>query len=181
MVIAHKLCSNDTLPLFTVMVHPLPTPTIIQNNTTLSSGSYSSYQWFYEGNPLSGATAQSHIAIANGNYHVIVTDLNGCSNSSDTVLVGNVSVIGVNNGFISVEIFPNPNDGAFTINGEIENSGDITVSITDMLGRAIKTQMVHVKEKHFSESIKMNFLPASQYFLKIISSKQSFTLPFTIK
>jgi hypothetical protein len=49
---------------------PLPaTPVITQSGNLLSTtGGFASYQWFLNGNPISGATSSSHNATQDGNY-----------------------------------------------------------------------------------------------------------------
>ncbi len=62
-------------------------PTIIQTGSQLSvSAIYTTYQWYFNSNPIGGATSSSYTATANGTYDVVVTNANGCS-SSDTYIV----------------------------------------------------------------------------------------------
>jgi hypothetical protein len=80
-----------------VTVNPLPAaPTIsaggpvtfcIGGSVTLSSTAATSYQWFESGNPIAGATSQSFIANASGNYTVEITDANGCTAVSTATAV----------------------------------------------------------------------------------------------
>ncbi len=44
---------------------------------------YVSYQWNLNGTPISGATSSTYEATVSGSYTVSVTDLNGCSGTSD--------------------------------------------------------------------------------------------------
>ena len=48
----------------------------------LSTQGFSSYQWFYEGFPLTGANWQEYAAMASGTYSVQVLDANGCTGIS---------------------------------------------------------------------------------------------------
>ncbi|MCX7831011.1 MAG: hypothetical protein N2445_08150, partial [Acidobacteria bacterium] len=45
----------------------------------LSTQQYSSYQWYRDGSPISGATSQNYTATSSGSYTVFVTDSYGCS------------------------------------------------------------------------------------------------------
>jgi hypothetical protein len=87
----------------TVVVNPLPTPTITPNgattfcngsSVTLTSSSATGNQWYRDNNLLSGATAQQYVATITGDYTVRVTDGNGCTGSSaaTTVTVTALSV-----------------------------------------------------------------------------------------
>jgi uncharacterized repeat protein (TIGR01451 family) len=51
-------------------------------NTTLTSSIGNSYQWSLNGSPIGGATSQTYVATAAGNYTVAVTNGSGCSGSS---------------------------------------------------------------------------------------------------
>lgn len=63
-----------------VTVFPLPQPIIMQNGSMLSTSiTYSSYQWYLNGNVLSGMSSHTIPITQAGMYSVGVTDSNGCS------------------------------------------------------------------------------------------------------
>src|SRR5207248_3676358 len=76
-------CTSAASAATTVTVNPIPaTPTITPGgpttfctggSVTLTSSSASGNQWFLNGNPIGGATSQTFIATASGNYPVPVT------------------------------------------------------------------------------------------------------------
>lgn len=53
-------------------------PTISVSNGTLSSTSATTYQWYLNGDAISGATSQTYTPTASGKYVVRITDANGC-------------------------------------------------------------------------------------------------------
>lgn len=76
-------------------VYPAPAvPIITPNGPTLESSPAASYQWYFEGGPIAGATGQTHDPALNGAYSVEITDANGCTAMSDTLVFLNVGVIG---------------------------------------------------------------------------------------
>jgi hypothetical protein len=111
---------------------------VTQNGTSLTSNATgATYQWLEcpANTPISGATSQSYTATVNGSYAVIITDNNGCSDTSSCY---NVSTVGtIENEFGNdLLLFPNPTDGQFAIDmGEIYNR--TTVTITDLTGKLI--------------------------------------------
>jgi hypothetical protein len=46
-----------------------------------------SWQWYEAGQPIQGADGSSLVVLLTGEYHALVTDTNGCTWSTDTVLV----------------------------------------------------------------------------------------------
>ncbi len=114
-----------------------------QNGATLTaSATGATYQWIDCSNnsAISGATAQSYTATANGSYAVVVTQ-NSCT---DTSACMNVTGIGIaENGFGSqLRVYPNPSKGDFFIDLGTTYS-DITVVITDIAGRTVLAQAVN--------------------------------------
>ena len=86
-IIDGKGCHGNVSGSATVIVNPLPTPTITGNlefcdglSTILETGTFNSYNW------TGGSNAQTLTVTSPGNYSVTVTDINSCSNS-DTVTV----------------------------------------------------------------------------------------------
>ncbi len=72
---------------------------------TLTAYSGSSYQWFWNGNPVNGAISSTYIAYSSGAYFVQVTDSNGCSAKSSVInIVTDLNEIDPN----SIQIYPNP-------------------------------------------------------------------------
>lgn len=102
----------------TVTINLLPPPAIPSISMILadlhSTPGYSSYQWYFNGNPVGGATDSIYTPTQNGNYYVVVTDANGCSTFSSTISVVDVGIAELlyNN---SLMLFPNPNNGSFTL------------------------------------------------------------------
>jgi uncharacterized protein YjdB len=89
-------------------INPLPTPAITYNAAahTLTTGSYSAYQWFDGATgPISGAT-NAVLTSVNGNhyYSVTVTDANGCMGSATWYGAVGVNTISA----ADIHVFPNP-------------------------------------------------------------------------
>jgi hypothetical protein len=89
-VVTQSGCSSAPSAATSVTVNPAPpTPTITPGgpttfcaggSVTLTSSSATGNQWYLDGNPIGGATNQSYIATASGNYTVVVTQ-SGCSSA----------------------------------------------------------------------------------------------------
>ena len=98
-------CTSAASNAVAVTVNPLPaTPTITPGgpttfctggSVTLTSSSATGNQWYLNGNPIGGATANTYLATAAGSYTVKVTDVNSCTSAASAATV--------------VTVNPNPN------------------------------------------------------------------------
>lgn len=110
-----------------------PKPQITINVDTLSTAlSYSSYQWLYEGNIIPGETNSKLVVSANGNYRVLVTTAEGCSDTSEVYEVTNqINSVRDVSASAAVTIFPNPTHNVLYI----QYSGSVNYRVLDVTGR----------------------------------------------
>ena len=73
------ICSDD----ISITINQTTAPTIQQVGNNLMSSNGQSYQWYLNGVMLSGETGQLLNILGDGEYHVEVTDQNGCSTMSE--------------------------------------------------------------------------------------------------
>ncbi|MBN8704138.1 MAG: T9SS type A sorting domain-containing protein, partial [Bacteroidetes bacterium] len=95
------------------------------------------YKWLDCNNnytPIANATSQSYTATANGSYAVEITNL-GCADTSACYPITGVSVIESTFDKV-VSVYPNPSNGTFIIDLG-ENQDNVTVIITDAMGRVV--------------------------------------------
>jgi hypothetical protein len=125
-----------------VIVLPTPeTPTITQSGNMLFSSLGITYQWFFEGNIIEGATEQSHSPEEEGGYQVQVGDENGCLSEFSLVFnFTNTQVEEAKNDH-DLQIFPNPTTNTISIGGNLIKNGNYKVWITDARGKIIKETM----------------------------------------
>ena len=108
-LIASNANGSDTLmlPNF-ITVYPQPSPQgIFQSGDTLFANQGAvSYQWFYSGTLIPGATDYFYVATQSGNFNIVATDENGCE-----VEAAIFDVLASTHSSLSnsqLEIFPNP-------------------------------------------------------------------------
>ena len=135
-------------------------PHISQTGTVLSTTGTGSYQWFLDGEAISGAINQTFSPLQNGNYTVMITDANGCQGLSSVFNVTNLSVT-ANSLYKKVAIFPNPTTGK--VNISLENEIIDKVEIVDIVGK-----VVAVKPSSTTQ-IDINELANGIYIFKIHS------------
>src|SRR5207249_8850837 len=95
-------CHSSVSAPTVITVNPLPaTPTInaggpttfcAGGSVTLTSSSGTGNQWSLNGSPIGGATNNTYLATASGNYTVVVTT-NGCSSAASAATTVTVNPI----------------------------------------------------------------------------------------
>jgi hypothetical protein len=130
-------CGNGTTsPDFNVTVNPIPpTPVVTVDEVTLSSDAPAGNQWYFEGNPIPGATGQTYEATLTGWYWCVVT-LNGCSSDESNheyVVITGVGELQTSN----FSIFPVPNDGNFTISMTSPVKQVISIVVYNKIGQPV--------------------------------------------
>jgi PKD repeat protein len=125
----------------TVNVFAPNVPTVSQAGTTLTASSAVSYQWYFNGNPIAGETNQTLNVTQNGSYTVETVDANGCTNTSAGFTVAN---IGIKDAafHVSISIFPNPNEGNFTVKGTVDSKSEYTLELRNTLGQLIQAETI---------------------------------------
>jgi hypothetical protein len=131
----------------TIAVNPMPIiiTTLDKNKiTTYQFGA--SFQWYNCDTKLTiaGATNQIYNANKNGNYAVIV-NLNNCIDTSDCVSVLSVGQGEINHGS-DFNIYPNPNNGSFTIKQSNISTFENKITILDMLGKIVYQSEINIKQ-----------------------------------
>ena len=153
------------------------------------------YQWGINGAPVSGATNSTfttHIYEINELISCTVTGTSPCDTPTNTnVGVGSIEIYGLNYlsagsltaGGNDLSLFPNPNTGSFTLSGTISsNSGkDVTLEVTDMLGRTIYTGKTAPQSGTLKTDIKLdNEIAAGTYLLRVYTESGIQTFHFVI-
>jgi len=102
----------------------------------LYTGSFNSYQWYKNGVAIPGATGSVLDESGNGLYSVVVTDVNGCSDTSSGYVIsggsggggGGTTGISSTPSVSGVRIYPNPATSVLTIEASVKvNATVLTV------------------------------------------------------
>jgi hypothetical protein len=160
-VIAYTVSNTcgGSIATHAVTVNPLPVPVITATGAVLSTTmSYVTYQWLSGTTPIAGATNATYTATTSGTYRVIVTDANGCS---DTSAVHSIVPAGLNSIQTANEItvLPNPTTGTITVTG-VDNPAIKVYNTTGQL----------VNETH-SGNISIADYPSGLYFVKVFNAQ----------
>ncbi len=162
---ANNCTNTDTV---TISIDALPSaPVITYSGGTLETGSYPSYQWYLNDTLIDGATFQLLTPPENGVYTVLGITGGGTSCPdlvSDPFTVTDVVGI-VEKATYKVQLFPNPNNGVFTLNINLKRVQDLNISIRNVLGEEISSKNLH--SKYVSDQINISQHAAGVYYVLI--------------
>lgn len=86
---------------------------------------YASYQWFKNGEPIAGATERNYPVTENASYSVVVSNENGCTDTSEIYRVTNYTSISGISLQDEIHVFPNPAQDIVFIQAPIKVSADL--------------------------------------------------------
>ena len=126
-------------------------------------GGGNTYQWSTGASSNSITINQSPNSY---NYTVTATGTNSCISSGTIQVIINACTGIEKIKAMQVRIFPNPNNGEFTI--ELAGACDTYIIITNVLGQLIKTQKAELINQ-----INLNEFEKGMYLINVIDNNQS--------
>jgi hypothetical protein len=179
-------CSNTAA--VTVAVNQLPNVTGTPASTTVCladapvalTGNPASGTWSgpgVTGSSFSPATAGLGAQAVTYTY----TDANGCTNTASATITVNVCTsVAEQVSLNGVSLFPNPNNGVFTIAVNV-NIGDLVIVVTDMQGRVVYSSSENNVQNGFTKQISLENEAAGLYFVNITSNGEQRTEKISVQ
>ncbi len=162
-VVTNANACKDSSRVITVTVNPLPiAPIITLNGLKLTTTSTGNYQWFRNDTAISGATINNYDITQKGTYKLRITDVNGCSAISNSIIISNV---GIRSGSIDFpfSVYPNPADNIIIIEGISVDETEVSFMIINALGEIVKVGNI-TKQK---TEIEISDLAKGVYLVRI--------------
>lgn len=158
-------CSSTSAPVRITMV-TAARPVITKTGAMLESTPAVTYQWSFNGAPLSGATSRTLTPTQAGAYTVSITDSNGCTAVSDAF---NFTTTGVPEELAAggMALYPHPNTGLFTLSLRLPHSGVVKASVVNAAGREVSSWSEHGVGGEYSRRVDIRNEPAGLYFVRI--------------
>jgi PKD repeat protein len=178
----------------TVTINPLPTTCNFNIDGNLNAGKASTvnfvptggttnnitYTWYTgDGNTKTSSAAGSNYVYNNpGKYCVTMIARNdaGCECSATKCIQITTDITDAESMNNAVSIYPNPNNGIFTVNLAAEISGAMTVNVYNTLGELVKTVVVDST----TTSVDLTDFASGVYVVKVIADNQIATKKITI-
>lgn len=128
-------CVMETYPVTVCVPYPYITQDSFSGVLKAFPNPATSYQWYYEGVLIPDGTTQVHIPDDDGSYTVMVTDIEGCTSSSEPFVI--TPVTGADDELLKViKLYPNPVQGKLVIE-RTEQSRSLMLTVVDALGREV--------------------------------------------
>jgi hypothetical protein len=151
-------------------------------NFTNQSTNAVSYNWtFGDTSPGSTSANPSHTYTANGTYTVTLTATGPCGSDTYTFVV-TITQVGLQDNDLSqtLSLYPNPNDGNFTLSFDFTTQKDVTIEVMDVRGRIVYSDMEN-NIMSYNKQIGLTDAESGMYFVRIITSEGVVTEKVTIQ
>jgi|GEM_PF-3124356 len=171
----------------TVTVNPLPVVTASAASTVVCvddgavalTGSPVGGTWL--GSGVTGSSFDPGVGIGAQTLTYMFNDTNGCTGSAEVVIQVNACVTvaehTLSNG---VNVYPNPNDGAFTLSIDV-NVSDLSVTLLDMEGRVILSRTMSSVAAGHNEQIMLDDVAAGIYTLRLSTQQEQHVRKIAVK
>ena len=172
-LIASNANGSDTLTLNNyITVYPTPPPQGITQigDTLFANPGAVSYQWYFSGNAIAGATNYFYVAQTSGSYNVVCTDVNGCEVEAAIFDVIAGIFADATRESIQLEIYPNPVNEKLEIvipmafGKKLESA---SIYIYNVLG-----EMVFALSSQHPNFIDVKTLPNGMYWIEVRSDQK---------
>jgi uncharacterized repeat protein (TIGR01451 family) len=148
----------------------LPGIEITQSGVQLTAPEGNNWQWYFNGQILSGQTNQVFNATVSGVYYAITTNDNGCSSTSESI-----TIVGVENNSSSLgAIYPNPMRQSAIIQLP---EGSFELTLYDATGKLVKN---YGKQQN-QFILERSGLPPGKYQLILNGSNQILSVPIILE
>ncbi|HXB12460.1 MAG TPA: T9SS type A sorting domain-containing protein, partial [Bacteroidia bacterium] len=172
--------SITELSFVTVNKNP-PVPTITQTGRLLTANpsGYPFYQWLDKNVACPNESTDQFWISQTGIYKVVITDSNGCSSTSNQLVVSVLT--GMNSISVDddVNAYPNPTNEDLQIAFNLPDEGDYTLAVLNVLGQTVYTSNIHLSGPQTS-TINMANYGKGIYFLSLTGQNSRIVKKITV-
>ncbi|MCF8275742.1 MAG: HYR domain-containing protein [Flavobacteriales bacterium] len=163
-------------PVIVTVTDPEP---IVQESgdilTMTNATDFSTYQWYLNGDPIPGATGATYdiAGTGSGNYSVCVVDAGGCEGCSFNYEMSCCVGIEEANFDGNVNVYPNPNNGLFTVEVDLVQQMNLSIGLFDVIGKQIWMDDAIGNTSQMRKQYDLSEMPDGVYFLRIRADNQT--------
>ena len=130
--------------------------------------------WYYDSVMVSGQNGQFLPNLGNGTYYawVFPAGFPQCS------LLSNIYTLNLSNGISetpadvsNLSVYPNPNNGTFSVTVNILSPGNVSIKLSDMLGRSVYEKSLVNQTGEIKDNINVSGLSKNVYTLEVTTDK----------
>jgi hypothetical protein len=186
----------DTPPLVNISVSP-GTYVAVGENVSFTAyvyagGTAPTYQWSVNGIAVPGATSSTFLlnnVTQRDTVTVTVTSNMTCAvpNFNTATAIVHPSTVGVANvasALDNIELFPNPNNGTFSIQGDMQNTdiSNVSFQVYNLLGQLVYADNATVQNNKLNKTFDIANTPDGIYLMNITGDEgQSKIIRFTVQ
>ncbi len=134
--------------------------------STASSTFAAAYQWYLNGQPISGAVTKTYTASQSGSYMVATTLTTGCIVQSEPFIYTLTVLHPDPNSEIGLVTFPEPADKVLNVAFLVKTTDELTLSLVNSKGAIVYTKTQTAPAGNFSTVINVANLSPGTYVLK---------------
>ena len=122
---------------------------------------FTNFEW------STGETTASITVTAAGNYSVTASDADGCTQTAIQEVTVLSSVADLNQLKASVKVFPNPNNGDFSLSYTLNEAQEVSLFVVDITGQVILSQDIVATSGENNHQLNLNKAAAGIYFVRL--------------
>jgi minor extracellular serine protease Vpr len=172
---------TDTVYTSVEINSPPDKPEVFLSGERIKSGAMVGNQWFFEGELIEDATSKYYSPTQTGNYSVQVTKNDCVSEMSDEYYYDMSGVENSAGQTDKIDIYPNPADKAFVISFVSDTPANVSVRITDLIGKEILVKEFAGLNTQFRESVSVDNLHEGIYFAEVTIGTKKFFEKIVVK
>jgi hypothetical protein len=179
----NKLHYIQVGPVVNVVITPKDTTCVSQPITLDATTPNATYLWHPTLETTPSIIIDGNVAgIGLHMYSVTVSTPDGCAQDViSTIFFDACNGIPQNNNNLSTVIYPNPNQGNFTLEMNSLTPQNINIEITNSLGVKVYSDNAITFSGKLKKTINMNNAPAGVYFMTILNSGKTIVEKFLVK
>lgn len=150
--------------------------------TAECSADAESFYWdFGDGSAVSAEKNPVHTYGATGTYTVTLYASNSCGQQAakKQIYVDVNSTVDLL--FDEVKLYPNPNDGEFSLSIDVKKEGTYTLTIHDVAGKLVEQRTINLNSGKNTVGYKVNKLNSGLYIMRISNNENKYDMLFSIK